>query len=159
LRAPGAAHALPGYAEHLAPALSEARRAGTADWYFVTGGDAREHRKVLVTLGYELGVVIYGKRFWYDWSARIAVALRDHMNNQDDSVDLRHLLRTVPVLAVDHVNPTSWKPWFIEALDEVLYARSGRATVLASSKSARDLSELLPLTGPLIEAAIEVRLA
>jgi hypothetical protein len=143
--------------QHVEPRLAEARRSGVRDWYFVTGGDARAHRHALVTLAYELGINIYKKGFWYDWSARVAVGLREHMNDGDE-LDLRHKLRTVPVLALDNVNPTAWKPWFIEAIDEILYARAGRATIIASSKSVAELAEKLPLTCAVLESAIEVRL-
>lgn len=147
---------LPDYA-HIAPALNEARRSGASAWYFVTGGDARQHRHALVTLAYELGVTIYRRSFWYDWSARVAVGLREHMND-DDNTDLRHKLRTVPVLALDNLNPTGWKQWFIDAMDEILYTRAGKTTILASSKSPSELAEMLPLTGTLLESAVEVRL-
>jgi len=147
---------LPDYAR-IEAGLDEARRSGASVWYFVTGGDAREHRHALVTLAYELGVTIYKRGFWYDWSARVAVGLREHMTD-DDNLDLRHKLRSAPVLALDNVNPTGWKPWFVEAMDEILYARAGRTTILASSKSVAELTKQLPLTGALLESAIEVRL-
>lgn len=143
--------------DRILPALEAARRSGEKHWYFVTGGDARSHRHALIALAYELGVKIYKRGFWFDWSKRVAVGLREHMND-DDTLDLRHKLRTVPVLALDNVNPTEWKPWFVEAMDEMLYARASAATILASSKSVMELAEMFPLTGTLLGGAIEVRL-
>lgn len=145
------------YERVLAQPLENARAWGAKDWYFVTGGDARRHRRALVTLLVELGVVIHQKSFWYDWAARIAVGLRDHMNDED-SVDLRHKLRTVPVLAIDHVNPAGWKPWFAEAMDEILYARAGKVTILGSSRSVLALQEALPLAGDVIADAVLVEI-
>ncbi|HEX9640972.1 MAG TPA: hypothetical protein VGB13_06640 [Candidatus Krumholzibacteria bacterium] len=143
------------YESALVGPFDEARQWGGKHWYFVTGGDAREHRHVLVALLVELGVVIYQKSFWYDWTARIAFGLRQHMND-DDSLDLRHKLRTVPVLAIDHVNPASWKPWFTEAMDEILFAREGKVTILGSSRSVLDLQAALPLSGEVLERAVRV---
>ena len=148
-------HELGGFEAVLAQPFADARTWGAKHWYFVTGGDARQHRHALVSLLVELGVVIYQKSFWYDWAERIAVGLRDHMND-DDSLDLRHKLRVVPVLAIDHINPTGWKPWFTEAMDEILFAREGKVTILGSSRSVLDLQAALPLSGEVIERAIRV---
>jgi len=154
LRAARPVQTLPCYEAALAGPLAAARSHGQKHWYFVTGGDARAHRHALVTLMMELGAV-HGRNFWYDWSARIAVALRDHMND-DAAFDLRHKLRTVPILAIDHLNPTDWKPWFLEAMDEILFAREGKVTLVASSRSVLDLQAAFPLSGMVIEQAVRV---
>lgn len=157
LRQPRPIEAIRGYEKTIRPVFEEATRSKKSAWFFVTGGDARAHRYACVSLAYELGSLVYNRAFWYDWAERVAVGLRAHMNS-DAETDLRHKLRSVHVLAIDHVNPSGWKDWFREAMDEILSERSDRPTIIASSKSAEELAAMLPVSAPLIESAVEVNL-
>lgn len=140
--------------EEFQRALTEARRTRQPRWYFFTGGDPRRHRHLLVALLYELEK-IYKKSMWFDWTPRVFSLLRAHIDDSSKP-DPREEIRTKNVLAINIVAPKKWKDWFAEAIDEALFSRSGKVTVIASPLDIQELTEILPFTSEILEGAVQV---
>jgi len=140
----------------VAQALTATRQDRQPRWYYVTGGDPRRHERLLIPLLYELSL-IFLRTCWFDVTASVFRRSLEHQRHSEleDPFDR---LRDTHVLALNIVSPGAWKEWFVEGIDEALYARSGKTTVLAHAKPADELAEKLQLSAGLLTSAIQVEL-
>ena len=138
----------------LSPAAIEYMNNRTG-WCVVTRADRRTAPDLLVPM-FEFVAHAAGGSAWYDWCPRVARMLRAYFDNRGTEEDPRGRLRDATVLALDFVDPRRWQPWFVDALDELLYLRAGRTTLLATPLGIDELAQALELCGSALQTAVEL---
>lgn len=142
--------------ERVQQEFSYTRRDRLPRWYYITGGDPRRHESLLVPMLYDLAEIM-GRTCWFDVTASVFRKSLEYQRNTELSDPLDRI-RDTHTLALNIVNPTVWKDWFQDGMDEALYSRSGKTTVIAHAKSAEELGKILPLSAGLLQDAIQVEL-
>lgn len=120
-------------------------RPSTIGWLVVTGGAPQRRAELLVALMHEVAHARRGGTAWFDWCPRLAVVSRVYLDDRSGE-DPRQRHRQTGVLALDFVDPTRWQPWFTDSVDELLYARAGRPTLLGTGLPIEQLAAALPLS-------------
>lgn len=122
-------------------------------WLVLTGGSVMQRTKLLVAV---LGAVLdqHQQRCLYDWSPQLFKNMLSHINNQGPNP--LEPINDAWFLALDFVDATRWKQWFVDEIDNLFFSRWGKPLAIGTPRTVDQLSKDFEQSGGCFEGAIVV---